>query len=327
MLVSSPVCKALHPHTLLRCRWHPILEAPSVLAGLQRHHTVAQSLVNGDVQRSEFDHPPGCVCLTRMQHASLAANSTELLIRDLESGALIHRWFVPAHQYAADPAAWSWGSEALALPYNEPGAGVLLFRTGVGTYELSAVAVDPTLDAALPELSSWSSSGLLIVQHSSDTALLSAQDAEGEQIASASVDRSQVGECVPMQCFWAADGMAVLLLGAYGFWVWEVFSAAPLLCQLEEDMTACHAAWAPTCTRFLTLDKGEDASVAIWSRQGQMLYRLEETDSLQDIGLPAWGCGGCVTFASQGLCGVAPDEHGLDFWQLMHIYIATGRRV
>ena len=155
------------------------------------------------------------------------------------------------------------------------------------------LCLDIVVSPNMPQLSSWSSTGRVIMQHESDPGLLFVLSARGYEITRAAVDLELLGGSKFVECLWAPDGLAVVLFSSEWdsqsqsavFWLWEVDSAVPLLFQLEGCNPTADILWSPNSTTFQAYD-ADNNRLTTWSRQGQVLHTM---DAGPECLLAAWG--------------------------------------
>ena len=170
-------------------------------------------------QRCTLQHPEGLASLAHGLHASLEgrAGDLHLVVRDLRSGALQHRW--PTSPQAFQPGLtgeWSWGPTVLAVTCTgiHFAEGCLLLDPDTGTCTL--------LEQCTP-IGSWSSSGLLLAQ--TTRGYVAITDQEGKRVRGAYMD------AVPeLSAHWSPDGNGVLMMHTSvcrSVWLWDIGSNWP----------------------------------------------------------------------------------------------------
>ena len=238
---TQPSCAAAYPAS------DPLHQAPSILHALRLRHAVRTNLASGNIQQHELQLPAGLANVDRHQHAAVTQTSSGLTlrVRDLLSQTIVHTWRLPHRFNLGELHMWRWRGAALALPYCEHGTsgsrdtqvpGALLVHADTG----SCASVDllfwnpyPQLDVGailgrgaaktVPRLNTWSSTGLLLAEHSVAGALtVSAFDVSGRLVNSAPMPG------VATTGTWAPDGTVALLqeMESPTFWLWNVASGS-----------------------------------------------------------------------------------------------------
>ena len=206
----------------------PLHDDFCILDSLRLRHRVRSNIRQGSASQLEIQRPAGLASLRRNQHASLDESGECLVIRDLTTGALLHSW--PLRVQHVHSYSWTWGSQVLAM------------TSSTDAFQESVLLVDCadgrcTLIDGVTLLSSWSSTGLLVVQKWGDdddhdvntsddsdidiTQPLSVVDATGTAVCTVSLG----GDTPHVQ--WSPDGCTALLhFSAHSFWLWDVFAGA-----------------------------------------------------------------------------------------------------
>ena len=295
----TPVVDAAHPAE------DPLHHAFCILDSLRLQHRVRSNIRQGAVQQSSFQHPAGVASLQRNQHASLdmVGDLCFLVIRVLSSGALLHRWPLPERLLRVHEQPWSWGSQALAIPCN------------VEAFQAAVLLVNPadgrcTVLEGFFRLSSWSSTGLLLVQapdrgedyastsdeEEPDPQPMSAIDAAGTVVCTASLFLP----CSILVVQWSPDGrIALLHCSGPSFWLWDVLTGAVPQSMLTEEPPHFNirtAAWS-TDSRRLIFGAPYSDWVVVWSPQGQYLQATGSPSEIRSGRCPpVWGSLNRVAF-------------------------------
>ena len=261
----------------------PLHQAPCILSTLRLRHRVRSNIRQGSCQQCSFQHPAGMSSLHHFCHASLdrAIGSRAMVIRDLASGALLHRWPLPNPLYAEPAHDWQWGSQALASRHSP---GTVLVDTAMGAC---------TLLESAGLLSSWSIAGLLLVQtltFASPDRVLSAINASGTAVHTVRVPLGPGHLCAS----WSPDGRVALLLHQYTsqFLLWELSAG----CAVPHVLTGLRVevgAWSLDSQR-IAFHCSYPCRLLLWSAQGQCLQR-----SLSLAAPPIWGSHGRLALLSK----------------------------
>ena len=278
----------------------PLHHAPCILDALRLRHIVRSNIQQGAVRQTEVQHSAGMASLPRGQHAAIdeTDEGLALVIRDLTSAALLQSWPLPErvrHVYSH----WSWDGRMLAMPCN------------IGAYHGAVLLADPadgrcTLLEGVILLSSWSSTGLLLVQaaYRLSDEFVGSDDSDGVPIVGRvrAVDAAGALVCeADLQCYqfsrrnvqWSPDGrVAFLHYTGRSFWLWAVAAGA----MSEHDVTQelpdfCieTVAWSPDSRRLIFRGYRSEW-VMVWSHQGQQLQTIGSPSQASDTQCaPAWG--------------------------------------
>ena len=300
----------------------PLHQEFCILDALRLRQRVRSRIRQGSAQRLELQHPAGLASLRRNQLASLDESGECLAIRDLTSGALLHRWPLPEAVQLLYGQSWTWGSQVLAM------------TSSIAAFQGCVLLVDPTdgrrmmLDG-VHLLSDWSSTGLLLVQPPEEVNddLGGSDDSEEEPHAEpvravdstgAVVCEADVGisfQYTPLHVLWSPDGRTALLhCSGPWFWLWDVFAGAMPQYKLAEEpphFNISTAAWSADSGRLIFGAFNSDL-VVVWSPQGQHLQATGSTSASPTGDCPpAWGSLNRVAFLGRVSPPFTGQERGI----------------
>ena len=244
----------------------PLCHAPCTRAALPLRRTVHGNMVRGVARQDSSTHASGVASLDHMQHASVVQGDVgqELLLRDLKTGILQHRWplSLPRECSVSASYTWRWGRQRLALPNRNRTVertdvadhGILLFDV------LSGACVEVELPTAENcWLHAWSSTGFLLANHGTGLQrCLSLVSAAGQCLGTVTlppaVDRMGSSGT---QVTWAPSGQVAFVMNWHGQWgcwtpedawairfmLWEISSGAPVWHQVTYPRSST-AAWS-----------------------------------------------------------------------------------
>ena len=264
----------------------------SVRATLCQRHCVHTNLARDSFRQHELPLPcEGLANLQRCEHAKLDITGQQpvLIVRDLRSGNVEHRWLLPSLAGFEASHTWRWGSQTLAMPYGwelESEASLLLVDPASG--QCRHVRLWPGAQAepeqSMTRLTAWSSAGFLLAWHSPSGRCCLVGAAAG-RLAGKTVLPGELADWPWPVVKWAPNGCAVLLAGSGfpGFWLWEVGQDAPT-CHDTGAFRLGHASWSPDSTQLLLADSTGSRALA-WSVHGSCVQGITG----DRMGCPVWG--------------------------------------
>ena len=311
---------------------HPVRQAPCVRAYLRQQHRVHSKLASAQYQAHHLQLPEGLVSPNCSKHAAVvpAGPRTRVCIRALPSGAVLHRWPVPAKHAWVDCQQWScWDLQSgmLALAYGgawgyyrvdaDDCAGLILLNTASGhVVDVQLPSQEESVDwQEYASVHGWSSAQQLLVKHDNHEGdrVLSVFDATGKVVAAFWPPlEERHSYLVRDDNCWSPNGQHILLhfIGGEVFWIWDV--QADSVQQHSFAGRAPSHVWSPSGDVLFYSDR----AVALFDVAQRQMY----TQQLDPAQHAVWGEHGLALLSTSSVGAHAQPEFSmhLRLYQVSH---------
>ena len=313
----------------------PLHHAPSILEALRRRQTVRSNLASGTFVCHEVHLPGGLASADCRQHAVSKEHGEDLHlhVRDLPSGASLHRWPLPRKRGVAGPKDWRWGRRALAMPYccsqGAPEAGVLLIDPSTGS--CACVSLVPPGPVQSIKLSRWSATDRLLAEvhaweGNDEITTVHVLTDHGQLVSRIDMPVTPGPYSEPARLSLdslALNGKSAVLHPPSEnscFCIWHIDSSELEQHEGEECLWIWQVTWSFDSSRLLLLGYCDwepyNESAAIWSQAG-----LQTSCMPADVQQPLWGRGPHV--AMLGLHEEAKDDIEGGVQDTVHFFSVT----